>query len=112
MIVKTTAPIAMKAIPGRSTVKRIAQCGDRAVMMKGLLMIHGMPRAARVRNQIPITGPKALPMTAVPRLCTMNRIVRMTTEAGRTIISAPGLATVMPSTELITEIAGVMRESP
>ena len=36
----------------------------------------------------------------------------MTTEAGRTIISAPGLATVMPSTELITEIAGVMRESP
>lgn len=52
----------MKAIPGRSTVKRIAQCGDRAVMMKGLLMIHGMPRAARVRNQIPTTGLKAVTM--------------------------------------------------
>ena len=35
VIVKTTAPIAMNAMPGRSTAKRIAQCGSRAVMMTG-----------------------------------------------------------------------------
>ena len=112
VIVKTTAPIAMKAIAGRSMENRIAQCGDKAVMMTGWWMIHGMPKAARVRNQVAITGPKALPMTSVPRLCTMNKRVRMTTEAGRTIFSASGLATVRPSTALITEIAGVIKESP
>lgn len=63
-------------------------------------------------NQTSMMGPNARPITAVPRRWMTNSAVRMTTAAGSTIRVRPGSMTAAPSRALITEIAGVIIESP
>ena len=57
-------------------------------------------------------GPKARPIRAVPLRWMAKSTVRMRIAAGRTIWSAAGLMTDRPSMALITEMAGVIIESP
>lgn len=110
--VSTTAPIAANAGHGSWIRKMTAQCGDSAVRISGRRRIHGTPRTARQVNQSAMIGPKARPMKEVPRRCTRNRAPRMTIEAGSTTSASAGSTTATPSMALITEIAGVITESP
>ena len=57
-------------------------------------------------------GPKTVPMPPVPRCCTTNSPIRMTTVIGTTKGSNTCVATLRPSTALSTEIAGVIMPSP
>ena len=72
----------------------------------------GSPRAAKARNQTTMTGPKNLPTRSVPWRCTTNSAVITAIPSGTTHSRSPGWETSRPSIADITEIAGVMRESP
>ncbi len=63
-------------------------------------------------NHTIITGPKTLPTAPVPRFCSLKRPVRMTSEMGTIHAVSLGSTSVTPSTAEITEIAGVIIESP
>ncbi len=63
-------------------------------------------------NHRSMTGPKARPTTEVPYRWMRKRTVRMTAAMGMTSSPAWGSMTSSPSIADITEIAGVMNESP
>ena len=71
-----------------------------------------MPSTPITVNQAIITGLNTLAMPAVPRCCTANRPIRMTTEIGITQSATAGVATSKPSTADSTDTAGVIRPSP
>ena len=75
-------------------------------------MIGPTPRIAIVRNHTTMIGPKTAPTLLVPRLCTMNSPIRITTVIGTMYGSKTCVATLNPSTALSTEIAGVIMPSP
>jgi len=80
--------------------------------MFGAPMIPRRPSAPMTRNQSSITGPKMLPMNAVPFLCTRNRPIKMAMLIGTTRGASWGASSFKPSTALSTEMAGVMTPSP
>ena len=112
MIVRTTAPIAMNAMTGRSTQNRTAYVGESAATTCGGWAMCGRPRSASVANHRTMTGPKSRPTAAVPKRWTAKRTVRIVTETGRMNRAAPGATISTPSTADITEMAGVITESP
>ena len=57
-------------------------------------------------------GPNSAPTPAVPRRCSMNRAINMTTVTGTTYGSNACVATPNPSTALKIEMAGVIIMSP
>ena len=59
-----------------------------------------------------MTGPKNLPTRSVPWRCTTNSTVMIAMPSGTTHWLRPGWETSRPSIADITEIAGVMTESP
>ena len=63
-------------------------------------------------NQISVTGPKKAATLAVPRDCTANSTIRITTVSGTTKSSNAGVATFKPSIAESTDSAGVMMASP
>ncbi|CAB5026718.1 unannotated protein [freshwater metagenome] len=63
-------------------------------------------------NQMAMIGPNTLPMLAVPRRCTANRPMMMTTAIGTTQSSRRSVLTLVPSTADNTEMAGVIMPSP
>ncbi len=68
------------------------------------------------RNHVSVSGPKTLPSPAVPRLCTANSPIRMTTVmSGMRNCRSPAkksVATSRPSMAESTEMAGVIMPSP
>ena len=70
------------------------------------------PAAAIAANQTSVIGPKNAATLAVPRDCTENSAIRMTTVIGTTTSSKAGVATFRPSTADNTDSAGVMMASP
>ena len=66
----------------------------------------------RMRNQAAITGPNTVETRAVPKRCTMNSPIRITTVIGTTQGVRRGSTTSRPSTAESTEMAGVMIASP
>ena len=70
------------------------------------------PSSAMTANHTRVSGPKNLPMPAVPCFCTANRPNRITSVSGITNFLKAGDTTSMPSTADSTEIAGVMTPSP
>ncbi len=63
-------------------------------------------------NQTSVIGPKKAATLAVPRDCTANSAIRITTVIGTTKSSKAGVATFRPSTAESTDSAGVMMASP
>jgi hypothetical protein len=112
VIVSTTAPMAMKAVNGCSTMNASAYVGDSAARISGCRTMCGTPRTARTTNHTAMTGPKAFPTASVPHRWTTNSTVRTTTETGSTSCLSEGLTTTRPSIADMTEIAGVMTLSP
>ena len=51
--------------------------GDSARRTPRSSKMCSRPAAARLRNQTAVIGPKKRPRRPVPRLCTMNRAIRM-----------------------------------
>ena len=80
--------------------------------MPGFFTIGGRPSSAMSRNQTTMIGPKIVPMPLVPRCCTRNSPIRITTVIGTMNGSNTWVATLKPSTALSTEIAGVIMPSP
>ena len=75
-------------------------------------MIPRRPSTPIATNQISITGPKMLPMNAVPLRWTRNRPTRIAMLIGTTTGASWGASSLRPSTALSTEMAGVMTPSP
>ncbi|MNK58937.1 hypothetical protein D3C87_780360 [compost metagenome] len=69
----TIAPSRMKLVPGLSQMNFSAYQGFSALMISGWCAICHTPSTAMAANQASVTGPKNLPMPAVPRFCTANR---------------------------------------
>jgi len=111
-MVNTTAVMATKAMPGRSTQNWIAYVGDKASRIVGRCTICGMPSTARQMNQTIMTGPNARPTLPVPDRWTANRMARTSAEPGSTSTRRSRLTTCRPSMADITEMAGVISESP
>ena len=86
--------------------------GLTELMIPGSGMIFDNPRSANVANHTIMIGPNTLPTAPVPRLCTMNKHIKMATAIGRTQEAKAGETSSRPSTALNTEIAGVMIPSP
>ena len=63
-------------------------------------------------NQTSMTGPKALPMRAVPCGWIANKASRIAAAAGSTTVCSDGAICSMPSSADSTEIAGVIAPSP
>ena len=63
-------------------------------------------------NQISVIGPKNVATLAVPRDCTANSAIRITTVRGTTKSSNAGVTTFKPSIAESTESAGVIMASP
>ena len=63
-------------------------------------------------NHSTMMGPNTRPTLWVPRDCTANNAMMMTTEAGTISSCASGKLTLRPSTADMTEIAGVITPSP
>ena len=63
-------------------------------------------------NQTKVIGPNKAATFAVPRDCTENSAIRITTVIGTTYSSNAGVATFKPSTADSTDSAGVMIASP
>ena len=59
-----------------------------------------------------MTGPNIAPMLAVPRYCTRNTPIRMSTVNGTTYGSNAVVAVFKPSTAPSTVMAGVITPSP
>ncbi len=74
----------MKAMPGCVAMKSSAWCGLSAHSTSGLRTICVAPSSASTMNQATITGPKNLPMPAVPCFCTTNSTVSTTSVTGTT----------------------------
>ena len=75
-------------------------------------MICATPSKAMVKNQTSVTGPKNLPMPAVPFFCTANSTNKITNVIGMTPFANAGDTTSRPSTADSTEMAGVITPSP
>ena len=75
-------------------------------------MIPRRPSTPIAMNQISITGPKMLPMNAVPLRWTKNRPTRIAMLIGTMTGASWGASSLRPSTALSTEIAGVITPSP
>ncbi len=71
-----------------------------------------MPAAAMLRNQTNIAGPNSAPTFSVPRRWIQNSTTISTSEIGTIQGCASLVATPMPSTAEMTEIAGVITPSP
>src|SRR5207248_368476 len=80
---------------------------DRAASTPGCRMISPSPSTPMTPNQTSITGPNIAPMRAVPRLCTRNKPIRITSVTGITHEASVGAAISSPSTAESTETAGV-----
>ena len=63
-------------------------------------------------NQTNVIGPKKAATFAVPRDCTANSAIKITTVIGTTNSSNAGVATFKPSIAESTDSAGVMMASP
>ena len=70
------------------------------------------PAAAIARKNNTMTGPKNAATIAVPRRCTANNAIRISTVIGTTYSPKAGVTSLRPSTAERTEIAGVMTLSP
>ena len=71
-----------------------------------------MPSAARAANQTTVTGPKARPMTPVPRRCNAKSAINIAMVIGTTNGANNGVATSSPSMALRTVTHGVSMPSP
>ena len=80
--------------------------------MAGAWAIPTMPKMAMTMNQSNITGPNSRPIQEVPLRWIKNRTRRMTRVSGTTKRPIWGAYSLIPSTALNTEIAGVMVPSP
>ena len=74
--------------------------------------ICSKPRMVLTAKNNTMIGPKNAATPAVPRLCTTNRAIRMTSVAGSTYGARPALTCFKPSSADRTEIAGVIIASP
>ncbi len=63
-------------------------------------------------NHTSVSGPKKAAILAVPRDCTAEQAIRITTVIGTTYASNAGVTTFRPSTADSTDSAGVMMASP
>ncbi len=71
-----------------------------------------IPSTAMTVNHTAMTGPNTRPTTAVPSRWARNRMTMITTVMGMTRRDTDGAATLTPSTEDSTEMAGVIMLSP
>ncbi len=69
---------------GFSSRNPSAWAGLTAARTPGRCRMPPTPSTAMVANQTSMTGPNALPMRAVPRLCTANKASSTTTAIGMT----------------------------
>src|SRR5437764_15043242 len=104
---RKTAPRPTKPRPTSSAKKRTPYNGDTAASTPGCRTISPSPSTPMTPNQTSITGPNIAPMRAVPRLCTRNKPIRITSVTGITHEARVGAAISSPSTAESTEIAGV-----
>ena len=89
-----------------------ANSGDSALRICGCARIPLTPHAPIAVNHATITGPNTLPMAPLPKLCRANNTTMITAVIGTTQPPSFGSITFRPSTEEITEIAGVIMLSP
>ena len=71
-----------------------------------------IPSTVRVKNQMHMMGPKRIPTLPVPSFWNENKKARMRMVMGKTYGVRCGAAICRPSTELMTEMAGVIILSP
>ena len=86
--------------------------GFTAPRIHGDCMISRTPRVAIVINHTSMIGPKALPIRSVPKRCTANSDVRITSVIGTMYCATLGTAISRPSIAPSTLMAGVMMPSP
>ena len=108
----TTAAKMVMPMPGWAIKKFAAHQGFNACNTCGSRMMPEIPRAPSTTNHSTITGPKRIPMRAVPCFWIRNSPTSNATVIGTTQCSRPGSATFMPSTAESTEMAGVIMLSP
>ena len=108
----TMDPKATNAMAGSPRMNLRAKCGERANITPGCCTICAMPSRARIANHSTMMGPNALPTVPVPKRCAENSTTMIATPSGTTRCSKLGLTTPMPSIADITEMAGVITESP
>ncbi|MNT71771.1 hypothetical protein D3C72_2102960 [compost metagenome] len=99
-------------MPGWATKKLKAHHGLMAWSTSGRCAMPWIPSIPSTTNQSTITGPKRMPIRAVPCFWIRNRPISSTTVIGTTQWPTPGRATSRPSTADSTEIAGVIMLSP
>src|SRR6266480_4218088 len=104
---RNTAPSTTNPRRTSSAKKCAAWYGETAASTEGSRMIWLRPSTPIVANQTSITGPNTAPIRAVPRLCTRNKPIRITSVTGITHGASAGVAISSPSTAESTEIAGV-----
>ena len=108
----TTEPRARSPCILLATKNSTAWAGLSAARTWGVSMICTSPSAPRMKNQKIMTGPKILPMPAVPHFWMKNRPKSTSTVSGRMKGAAASVATSSPSMAESTEMAGVMIPSP
>ncbi|MNE19623.1 hypothetical protein D3C80_1127110 [compost metagenome] len=71
-------------MPGWTIKKRTAQTGLKALSTSGLWMMPCTPKAPSTTNQVTITGPKRMPMRAVPCFWIRNNATSTINATGMT----------------------------
>src|SRR6266496_4589596 len=89
---RNTAPSTTNPRRGSSAKKRAAWYGETAASTPGCRMISLKPSRPIVANQTSMTGPNTAPIRAVPRLCTRNKPIRITSVTGITHEASAGVA--------------------
>ena len=75
-------------------------------------MMPPIPRMPMTTNQMTMTGPNTAPTCPVPQRCAANNPISVTIVSGMMKCSNAGVATLIPSIALNTEMAGVIMPSP